>query len=114
MATRVLEGTGADALKVIESAVPELVSRFRATTVVLYGSYAHGTADRWSDIDIAVVSPHFGLDPVRETCDLIEFFEHVDLRVEPRAFSRDEWEHSKPGDFLYDEVREKGIVVFGA
>ena len=44
------------------AAVAQYVSRLRVPVdgVYLFGSYAKGTADEWSDIDLAVVSPEFG------------------------------------------------------
>jgi predicted nucleotidyltransferase len=30
---------------------------------ILFGSHARGTADEWSDVDLAVISPDFGRMP---------------------------------------------------
>ena len=46
------------------AAVVDYVERLRQVVhvdgVYLFGSYAKGTADEWSDIDLAIVSPDFG------------------------------------------------------
>ena len=40
---------------VIETMVERIVARFQPARVLLFGSHARGTADRWSDVDLLVV-----------------------------------------------------------
>ena len=40
---------------VIETMVDRIVARFQPARVLLFGSHARGTADRWSDVDLLVV-----------------------------------------------------------
>ena len=40
---------------VIETMVERIVGRFQPARVLLFGSHARGTADRWSDVDLLVV-----------------------------------------------------------
>jgi len=77
----------------------------------LYGSYANGNPKVFSDVDVVVVSPKFGNDIVKEAAWLMELFEETGLMVEPRAYSRQEFERAGPGTFLYDEVFKKGIKL---
>jgi len=79
--------------------------------VYLYGSYAKGKPRPHSDIDIAVISSVFGENIVKETAMLMEAFEDVSLMVEPRAYSREEYNKAEKGSFLYDEVIQKGVSI---
>ncbi|MDE0143414.1 MAG: nucleotidyltransferase domain-containing protein [Caldilineaceae bacterium] len=40
---------------VIDTMVDRIVGRFQPARVLLFGSHARGTADRWSDVDLLVV-----------------------------------------------------------
>lgn len=40
---------------VIETMVERIVGRFQPARVLLFGSHARGTSDRWSDVDLLVV-----------------------------------------------------------
>jgi uncharacterized protein len=59
---------------------------------VLYGSYATGRADEWSDIDLVVVSPAF--DPVATRENRREIWRiayTIDLRIEPVPCGERQW-----------------------
>ena len=51
--------------------------------MILFGSYAKGTARKDSDIDVAVVSKKFGVNDVTEMQWLWKKTHLVDLRIEP-------------------------------
>ncbi|MHC4676218.1 MAG: nucleotidyltransferase domain-containing protein, partial [Planctomycetota bacterium] len=78
---------------------------------VLFGSFARGKADEWSDIDIIVIAPEFD-----EECDrsLVEDLwgarGSVDVRLEPIPCGEKEWEtdDSRP---LLTVARREGVVV---
>ena len=40
---------------VIETMVERIVARFQPARILLFGSRARGTANRWSDVDLLVV-----------------------------------------------------------
>ncbi|MGQ9533392.1 MAG: hypothetical protein ACUVTQ_11430 [Desulfotomaculales bacterium] len=65
----------------------------------------------YSDVDVAVASPAFGRDPVAEAVMLMEFFDDGEMIVEPRAYSREEYEAAAPGTFLRDEVIGRGLRI---
>lgn len=93
----------------LTAAINEIARRIPIDCAYLYGSYAYGHPKAYSDVDVAVVSPMFGKDIVRETVFLMECFEKTGLMVEPRAYSREEYLAAEPGTFLYNEVIQKGI-----
>ncbi|MDK2984510.1 MAG: uncharacterized protein PWQ96_152 [Clostridia bacterium] len=96
-------------IKKLTKVLGKLAQTLPVDSAYLYGSYANGKPKIFSDVDVVVVSPKFGNDIVKETTWLMELFEETGLMVEPRAYSRQEFERAEPGTFLYDEVLEKGI-----
>ena len=53
----------------------------------LYGSFAKGTEHKWSDIDVAVISPDFSDDRFEEGVRLMILSHDIDNRIEPVPFS---------------------------
>ena len=77
----------------------------------LFGSYANGQPKPWSDVDVAVVSPEFGDDIVKDSVFLMKALEQTGLMVEPHPYSEEEYKEAAPGSFFYEEVRKKGIQL---
>lgn len=96
-------------IKKLQEAIPDLKAKIPVDAVYLFGSYANGKPKPYSDVDIAVISPAFGQDIVAEGVMLMEIFEKTGLMVEPRAYSREEYQKAREGTFLYEEVLQKGI-----
>jgi predicted nucleotidyltransferase len=79
--------------------------------VLLFGSYAAGHADKWSDIDIAVISPKF------DELSLLERYEQLGLAncalhapLDIVGFSSAQVAHCEPESFLA-EILRTGIEV---
>lgn len=73
--------------------------------VMLFGSYSKGTANRDSDIDVAVIVPSYGDRKLEISKALWRDVDDVSLLIEPVLISR---EHPSP---LYDDVMRTGIAV---
>ncbi|HHY98662.1 MAG TPA: nucleotidyltransferase domain-containing protein [Firmicutes bacterium] len=95
----------------VKKAALEISKLIPLDCVYLYGSYAHGRPKPYSDVDVAVVSPAFGGDIIKDTVFLMEHFEKTGLMVEPRAYTREELRQAQAGTFLYDEVLKKGFRI---
>jgi len=79
--------------------------------VVLFGSYARGSPAKFSDIDVAVFSPDFGINPLEEMKTLLKLRRKVDLRIEPLPFSKNDFlEHAKT-DFI-EEILRHGKLIY--
>lgn len=74
----------------------------------LFGSYARGTQDKWSDIDLAVVSPDFSEDLFGERLFLMRLACDIDERIEPKPFRPDGFE---PFDPLVYEIQKHGVKL---
>ncbi|MDQ3385661.1 MAG: nucleotidyltransferase domain-containing protein [Actinomycetota bacterium] len=59
--------------------------------VVVFGSVARGDFNVWSDIDVLVVAANL---PDR-WLDRIDALGHVPARVQPMAWTPDEWQHQR-------------------
>ncbi len=86
-------------LKVLEDA------DIRIEKAILFGSYVKGDAGKWSDIDIAVVSPDFSGIRFNDNKMLIPFILKVDSRIELHPF--------RPEDFTEDDFFVKEIIKSG-
>ncbi len=56
------------------------------TNAYLFGSYAKKTANKFSDIDICIISPKFGDDYFENSIELKKIARTVDYRIEPVPF----------------------------
>ncbi len=80
----------------------------RISRAYVFGSYAKGKADEWSDIDVAVVSPQLGNDRLEERIRLTELAIAIDDRLEPLPFNVNSFNDDDP---LVREIKLKGIVI---
>lgn len=78
--------------------------------VIIFGSYAKGMASRQSDIDLCIVSPEFGKDPVGELQFLLKQSRKIDDRIEPIPVSVDEYRDTVSP--LIFEVKKFGKEIF--
>jgi predicted nucleotidyltransferase len=88
-----------------------LKKKYNLYALVLFGSYADGTASEYSDIDIAVFSDDFGEDVLADMKQLFKLRRKVATDIEPLPFrKKDFYEHDK-SDFIHDIV-SKGKLIF--
>ncbi len=82
-----------------------------ASKAVLFGSYATGKADRWSDIDLIVIAKEF--DEPKEL-ELVETMWQTtalaDSRIEPIPCGEKEWETDQSRPIL-EIARREGVVI---
>ncbi len=76
----------------------------------LYGSYAKQMNSEDSDIDVAVISEKFGVDPVDEGMLLFRIAGEIDARIEPVAISSKSFEEDNWLPLIY-EIKRTGIEV---
>lgn len=74
----------------------------------LFGSYVRGKTDKWSDIDIAIVSSQIGNDRFEERIRLTEIAISVDDRIEPLPFNQETFTDDDP--FVLRIISE-GVAV---
>jgi uncharacterized protein len=83
-------------------------SGIRVEAAYLFGSHARQKAHKWSDIDIAIISPDFSADRIEERIRLTRLSTDVDSRIEPVPF--------RPADFIDEDplawtIRREGLRI---
>ena len=74
--------------------------------VYLFGSFAKGTANKDSDIDVALVVNHFDGDYFEVIPSIWRLRENIDFRIEPHVIARD----TDYAGFL-DEIQRTGVQI---
>jgi predicted nucleotidyltransferase len=92
--------------KIIKNFLKEIQKIFKIDDAYLFGSYAKGTAGKWSDIDIAIVSSDFSDDLFEDRLKLMRLASAVDDRIEPKPFKKELFNADDP---LVDEIQKNGI-----
>ena len=103
----------------VEEAVITTIKRYLASLptfgihayrAVLFGSYALGKADEYSDIDLIVIAPEF--DGSREISLVKRLWRATvsDSRIEPIACGEKEWETDQQRPIL-EIARREGIII---
>lgn len=77
--------------------------------VILFGSYAKGTAKSESDIDLAVVSSQFGKNNLKEMMFLRRIALKIDSHIEPLPFSPKDINDRYSA--LAQEITKYGITI---
>ncbi len=78
-------------------------------TAILFGSYARGEQQEWSDIDVALVADEFvgvGFEDIKRFIDVT--IQKPFLFIESHTFNTGEFEQGSP---FIAEIRRTGIVV---
>jgi predicted nucleotidyltransferase len=95
-----------DVKKIIKHFLDEVRKKYNIDVAYLYGSYAKGTSNKWSDIDIAIISPDFSDDLFAERLTLMQLAASIDDRIEPKPFKKELFNRNDP---LVDEIQKNGI-----
>ena len=88
------------------------VDGFSIEKVLLYGSYAKGTAKRDSDIDICIISKKFGKNPQEEGKYLFrKLWELKNANLEPVGYSPKYFYNKNKQSPLVNEIHKNGIEL---
>jgi len=103
--------------KQIEVSIKRYLETLRTKNIkvkkaILYGSCASGGNDKDSDIDLAIISPDFGRDRFGEALMLKKLTRDIDMDISPRPYSVEQYQKARQGDFLFDEIIQKGKTVY--
>lgn len=79
--------------------------------VYLFGSHVSNKAKETSDIDVAIISPDFGKNYMEEMRLLLKIADKIDFMISPDPYSVEQYENAKQGDFLWQEIIQKGKLI---
>ncbi|MBW1699840.1 MAG: nucleotidyltransferase domain-containing protein [Deltaproteobacteria bacterium] len=78
---------------------------------IIFGSQIKGISDRWSDIDLLVVSPHFDKPRDRRDVDLLwRLAANTDSRIEPIPCGEQQW-HNDVSSAIIEIARREGETI---
>lgn len=92
----------------INKYIEKISKYYKIEAIILFGSYAKGTQNKDSDIDIAIISSDFK-DIFDDMADLIGYTWKIDTRIEPHPISKEDYE--KIATPFVQEVIDTGIKV---
>ena len=97
-----------DILNSINEFIEEIKKQYDVTAIILFGSYAKGTAHEDSDIDIAIISDDF--DDIYDCmAKLMGMTWNIDARIEPHPIKKKDFD--EVSDYFIQEVINTGIKV---
>ena len=95
-------------LNSINEFIKEIKKHYNITSIILFGSYAKGTENENSDIDIAIISDDF--DDIYDCmAKLMGMTWNIDARIEPHPIKKKDFE--EVSDYFIKEVIDTGIKV---
>ena len=97
-----------DILNIINEYIKEIKKHYNITSIILFGSYAKGTENEDSDIDIAVISDDFE-DIYDSMAVLMGMTWDIDARIEPHPIKKKDFDEES--DYFIKEVIDTGIKV---
>ena len=92
----------------IQKYIEKISQYYNVEAIILFGSYAKGTENENSDIDIAIISSDFN-DIIEDGANLIGYTWKIDTRIEPHPITKEDYE-SIANPFV-KEVIDTGIKV---
>jgi len=84
------------------------LSGFHISKAYIFGSYAKGQVDKWSDIDVAIISPQISNDRFEERIRLTELAMSIDERLEPLPFNPDSFSDDDP---FVRHIKMEGVAI---
>jgi len=75
----------------------------------IFGSQIKGTAHKWSDLDICIISDSFGKDRPNERIKLMKIGDSIDDIIEPHPFSPEDFA-DKYNPFV-QEIKRTGYQI---
>ncbi|MBL7215168.1 MAG: nucleotidyltransferase domain-containing protein [Phycisphaerae bacterium] len=98
-----------DVIAKVQAFSKRVAERYHPKLIILYGSYARGTATENSDIDIAVFCDTLPGDHLENAAGLFRLTRDIDLRIEPILIEAD----TANGRF-YQDILKTGKIVYTA
>ena len=105
MVKRTIDSTIMESIK---KYIEKISQYYKIEAIILFGSYAKGTKNEDSDIDIAIISSDFS-DIIEDGAKLIGLTWKIDTRIEPHPITTEDYQDvSNP---FVREVVDTGIKV---
>ena len=96
-------------MEIVKAYVKKICENYKIEAIILFGSYAKGTNDEDSDIDIAVITDDFENDVIDEELNLMRLRRKIDTRIEPHLKRIEDYRNAETP--FIKEVINTGIKV---
>ena len=101
------ENVDVNILDIVKEYVQEISKYYKVQEVHLFGSYAKGTNNEDSDIDVAIII-NSNENTFDLLVDLMMYTENIELRIEPHPIKVKDFEEGNP---FVQEILETGLKV---
>ncbi len=95
-------------MKSIQKYIKKVSQYYKIEAIILFGSYAKGSENENSDIDIAIISSDFN-DIIEDGAKLIGLTWKIDTRIEPHPITTEDYK--KVSNPFVKEIINTGIKV---
>ncbi len=96
-------------MEIIEQYVEKICENYKIEAIILFGSYAKGTNNEDSDIDIAIITDDFEDDIIDEELKLMRLRRKIDTRIEPHIIRIEDYRKAETP--FVKEIIDTGIKV---
>ncbi len=96
-------------MEIVQKYVETICENYNVYAIILFGSYAKGTSNDDSDIDIAVITDDFNNDIIDEELNLMRLRRSIDTRIEPHLIRIQDYKEARTP--FIREVIDTGIKV---
>jgi predicted nucleotidyltransferase len=104
-----VKGINKEIADIVDKYIAIVKENYDVVAIILFGSYAKGTENEDSDIDIAVVTDDIKTDKFDEEVKLTLLRRKIDSRIEPHIIKVDDYENDETPFVV--EVKNTGIKV---
>ena len=95
--------------KIVKSYIEQLENiGIHVQQAILFGSYANGKYDEWSDIDLAIISKDFAGNRFEDRNKIRKITLQVNSDISPMPFRPEDFNDS---DYFVKEILETGIRI---
>ncbi len=96
-------------MEIVQKYVEKICENYKIEAIILFGSYAKGTNNENSDIDIAIITDDFKNDIFDEELNLMKLRRNIDTRIEPHLIRIEDFKNAETP--FIQEVIDTGIKV---
>ena len=96
-------------MNIIKKYVEKICENYKVEAIILFGSYAKGTNNEDSDIDIAIITDDFENDIIDEELNLMRLRRKIDTRIEPHIIRIEDYKKAETP--FIQEIIDTGIKV---
>ena len=96
-------------MDIVQKYVEKICANYKVEAIILFGSYAKGTNNDDSDIDIAIIIDDFKNDIIDEELNLMRLRRKIDTRIEPHLIRIEDYKKAETP--FIQEVIDTGIKV---